>query len=78
MLPYEESVWTTILEEKKCVGSKKVKNVFLNFLVAKADRAIIFKTNHLEGNLNDANRVFENKECSNEFFRNTGCKILKI
>ena len=57
---------------------KGKKCFFLNFSVANTDRTIILKTNHLEGNLNDANRVFENKESSNEFFRNTGCKTLKI
>ena len=29
--------------KKKCVGSKKVKNVFLNFSVANTDRTIILK-----------------------------------
>ena len=49
-------------------GSRKVKNICLNSSVANTDRPLISKTNHLEENLNDANRVFENsKECSNEF-----------
>ena len=64
-----KSVWTTILEEKKNnVGSKKIKNICLNYSVANTDRPIIFKTNDLEETLNDADRVFENrKECSNAF-----------
>ena len=50
------------------LGSKKVRNIFLNSLVAKTYRPIIFKAIHLKENLNHANRVFENnKECSNAF-----------
>ena len=53
---------------EKNVGSKKVTNICLNSSVANTDRSIISKTNHLEENLNDANRVFENiKACSNAF-----------
>ena len=45
-----------------------VKNSCLNSSVANTDRTIISKTNHLEENLDDANRVFENsKECNNAF-----------
>ena len=55
-------------KEKNIVNSKKVQNIYLNSSVANTDRPIISTTNHLEENLNDANRVFENsKECSNAF-----------
>ena len=54
--------------EKNIEGSKKVDNICLNSSVANTDRPIISKTNHLEENLNDANRVFrKSKECSNAF-----------
>ena len=54
--------------KKNNVGSKKIKNICLNYSVANTDRPIIFKTNDLEETLNDADRVFENrKECSNAF-----------
>ena len=55
---------TKILEEKKYVGSKKVKNIYANSSVANTHKPIIYKTNCLEKNLNDANRSFENKERS--------------
>ena len=45
-----------------------VKNNCFNSSVANTDRPIISKTNHLEENLDDANRVFEDsKKCSNAF-----------
>ena len=54
--------------KKNDVPSKKVKNIFLNSSVGNNDRPIISKTNNLEKDLNDANRVFENsKACSNAF-----------
>ena len=54
--------------KKNYLGSKKVRNICLNSLVANTDGPIIFKAIHLKENLNDANRVFENnKECSNAF-----------
>ena len=54
--------------KKNYVGSKKVKNICLNSLVANTDRPIISKANRLKENLNDANCSFENnKECSSVF-----------
>ena len=54
--------------KKNDIGSKKVKNICLNSSVANTDRPIISKTNHLEENLDDANRIFEDsKKCSNAF-----------
>ena len=41
---------------KKNVSSKKVNNICLNSSV------IISKTNHVEENLHDANRIFENSK----------------
>ena len=53
-------------KKKIFVGSKKLKNIYLNSSVANTDRPVISKTNRFEENLNDANRSFENnKECSN-------------
>ena len=43
-----------MLEEKKYVGSKKVKNIYANFSVANTHKPINYKTNCLEKNLNDA------------------------
>ena len=54
--------------KKSFQTSLVVKNNCLNSSVANTDRTIISKRNHLEENLDDANRVFENsKECSNAF-----------
>ena len=66
---------------EKNVGSKKVTNICLNSSVANTDRSIISKTNHLEENLNDANRVLKIlKHAVMHFnqFKNTGCKTLRI
>ena len=73
MLPYEEVTDKICTEndsrrKKKYVGSKKVKNICLNSSLANTDRSIISETDHLEENLNDANRAFKNnEECSNTF-----------
>ena len=69
------------LKKKNNVGSKKIKNICLNYSVANTDRPVIFKTNDLEETLNDADRVFENRKYAvmhfNQF-RNIGCKTLRI
>ena len=46
--------------KKNNVGSKKIKNICLNYSVANTDRPIIFKTNDLEETLNDADHVLQN------------------
>ena len=77
----EKSVWTTMLEEEKICGFKKIKEkICLKSWVANNDRHIISKTNHLEENLDYANRLKIVKNAGMGFnqFRNTGCKTLGI